>query len=107
MISPTVVDYKKSCGELVREAIRLPAMYYRTLSEFEATLFGHRFAFQDLGVIERDDAFNLRFAHWIYEEHGEPAAKGCAFAISRLAESRGCEPGELFAELAEEFLERW
>lgn len=107
MTSISVSDYRPACADLVRDAIRVPRMYYNTLHELEVMLSGHRFAFQQLGAIENKQSFNFAFAHWLYETKGASAASGWAYAIEDLIAEEGEDRDRIFAELAEEFLREW
>ena len=103
----SVSKYQDCCAELVREAIRVPRMYYRSLRELESAIFGHQFAFQQLGAITRDQSFNSCFREWVYCTTDVSCSGGWALAIETLASNRRDDPEALFGELAERFLSQW
>ena len=82
-------------------------MYYKSLNELELILFGHRFAFDQLGVITRDQSFNSCFSEWLLQTQDVSCSGGWALAIETVASRMGNNPEVLFAELVERFLSQW
>lgn len=82
-------------------------MYFQSLEELEATMGGHAVAFGQIGVISRDDAFNTRFANWLYESKGASGASGWAYAVTTLIAPEGDDVNAWFSGLVEEFLQAW
>ena len=107
MTSISVSDYQNGCSKLIREAVRRPRMYYRSLDELEAVLSGHQIAFEQLGVISRDQSFQTCFVDWLYRTMNASGSAGWACAIESLASARGDDAESVFAELVEQFLSQW
>lgn len=105
-MTPTIEDYKRSCESLIADALRVPTMYFRTLSELETTMFGHAYAFTQLGVITRPKSFNVRFSHWLSQTKGVPDAMGWAYAVEQI-ESSAAARNRVLAELLAEFWGQW
>jgi hypothetical protein len=83
-------------------------MYYSSLSEFEATLRGHATAFQQMGVISRDEGFSTCFADWLCRvKAASGAAAGWAVLINELAAAASADPDVVFREQVQEFLQTW
>lgn len=108
MLSISDSDYRSACVELLRGAVLRPSMYYSALSQFEAMLRGHSTAFQQMGVITRDEGFSSVFAEWLYEVKGASGASaGWAVLIDEMASVANEDPDVVFRDLVQEFLEEW
>ena len=99
--------YRRAVVEYVEAALLRPRMYFKSLRELEAALGGHATAFDQLGLIGRDEAFNSSFGAWLRRETGVSAASGWAWAISDLAEAAGTDAEALFVERVRAFLREW
>ena len=106
MTSISVSDYRRKCAEYIREALKRPRMHYRSLEELEAILSGHQIAFEQLGVIGREESFHQEFVEWLRRTRQAPGSAGWACAIKSLTIEEA-DPEQLFGKLVEEFLEQW
>jgi len=107
MSSISAFDYRSACAEYIRGAVQRPRMYYRSLADLEAKLRGHATAFQQLGIIKRDEGFSRSFAAWLYDNRGVSGAAGWAVAIEELASATRADPDTVFRVQVEEFLLDW
>jgi hypothetical protein len=82
-------------------------MHFRTLEELEQMMSGHQAAFEQLGVISREESFNVCFADWLHRTKDVSAAAGWACAIKTLLHAESDDSEALFAEVVQEFLSRW
>lgn len=105
-MTPTVEDYKQACESLIADAVRVPSLYFSTLSDLETTMFGHGYAFTQLGAITRPKSFNERFREWLYHAKGVSGSAGWAHAVEQL-EPDAAARTHVFAELIAEFWSQW
>ena len=96
--------YRDACKKYLSNAERQPAMYFRSLAEFESILDGHGVAFEQLGMIDAAGGFNRCFSTWLHAERGVSAASGWAVGIENRAAELDQEPVSLFFRYAREFL---
>jgi hypothetical protein len=82
-------------------------MYFRSLEELEAIMRGHATAFDQLGIINREDSFHSCFGYWLYDNTDTSSASGWAHAVELLASNKGDDPVEVFSRLVRRFLVHW
>ena len=105
MTSISVSEYRNHCSQLLRDAIRCPGMYFRSLEELQAILSGHAIAYEELGIIDRNQSFERCFVEWLRTTYEASCSAGWAVAVEAL--SGGQSANDTFARLTSEFLEKW
>jgi len=100
--------YREECGNFLRKAFLHPRMYFRTLVELEATMYGHIVAFWSLGLSVREDSFNYCFGHWLHEKKiiSFPAS-GWAYEIPQVAKMKGVSEDDFLKKFLDKFLDDW
>ncbi len=99
--------YRKACAELIEAALLRPGMYFNSLEELQAILWGHAYAFDQKGLTSRDDYFNSCFKSWLRQKTGASICSGWAEAIETRASRKGIDPVDFFSPLVREFLDQW
>jgi hypothetical protein len=107
MTSTSVFDYKRLCKDLIYEAIEKPTMFYKKLQDFEAVVFGHQFAFEQLKLLKREDSFDRKFCNWLDKKYGLFCSCGWAKAVNSMASHEDKDENEVFSSLVNEFFKEW
>ena len=105
--SISVSDYRSACRKFIEMILKRPGMYYKSLEELEIMLGGHQAAFEQLGVITREQSFGACFIEWIRQTKGISCQSGWAYGIETLQSAEGDELEMLFVRLVTVFLKQW
>jgi len=82
-------------------------MYFNTLPELEAIMYGHGVAFQQLGVVsDSSETFNVRFGQWLEEYKRCSLSAGWGVAVEELAQKTEVDSVGLFFALKDEFTDQ-
>lgn len=104
MTSTAFSSYPEASRDFLVSAKRRPEMFFRTLSELEAVMYGHGVAFQQLGLLaDSSDTFNVRFEQWLEERKRCSVSAGWGVAIEELAQPADVDSVGLFFDLNDEF----
>ena len=107
MTSISDFDYRHFCSELIYEALEKPSMYFRTLEELQSIMFGHYFAYMQLGAITARQSFSNCFVEWLRKTSEVSFSLGWADGIEQMALETDLDSVALFSQLVREFLSRW
>ena len=107
MAKTEVPNYHSACRALILAALDRPGMYMVSLVRFEAILEGHATAFQQLGLIRREEAFHSEFSDWLYRNHKISCSVGWAYGLVEYSENTGRPWLSVFRDFVEDFLREW
>lgn len=99
-----MADYLASVRHFLAEASLRPEMYFGSLQELEDVLHGHWVAYSELIGLNRENAFNVAFAQWLWDTRRWSRSAGWAMGIEGASKLDYQGRRDLFFQLASEFL---
>jgi len=107
MLSSSVSDYRKQCGEFIGLAVKYNEMYFRSIEELQLIMNGHHIAYDQLKLVTTEQSFNACFTEWLCRTKSGSGEAGWAYAIDSMATEEGIDSLALFKSLVQDFLTQW
>ena len=96
MYSISDSEYRQACKDIILSAVARPTMWYTSLSELEAFLRGHEFAFCQLATCDHKKMFHSSFCDWLFTHKALSCASGWAYAIEEFSAQSGRIVADVF-----------
>ena len=106
MASSGVFEYRKSCKSMIYMALDRFADNFDSLADLDWLLMGHAIAHEQMGLIDRCDAFHIQFLDWLYDRHKVSCSSSWGKFIESISKDRAAAL-QTFQNWIRVFLNEW